>query len=404
MEDLWVNKYLPKKVSDVHGQDAALKQLKDFAFNFKNKKKRAAIIYGPAGSGKTAAAYAIANELGLEIVETSASDFRNEEQINLKVGNAVHQMSLFSKGKIILIDEIDGLSGNEDRGGIQAIIKLIEKTTFPIILISNDPWGNKFSSLRSKSELIQFKSLDILDVFTVLKKIASEEGIKYEEPALKSLARRAGGDLRAAITDLQMLAEERKELIRKDVEDVAERNKQESILNALVKVFKIKDANIAVAAFENVDEDIDKCFLWVDENLPKEYTDPEDLANAYDMLSKADVLRGRISRWQHWRFLDYINTLLTAGVAVSKKQKNSEFIKYCQTTRILKLWHAKMKYMKRKEIAKKIALKTHSSQKEIIKDTLPYMQVIFRKNKKEAERIADYLDLNEEEKDWLMGK
>ncbi|MBI2129134.1 replication factor C large subunit [Candidatus Woesearchaeota archaeon] len=386
MEDLWVNKYLPKKVSDVHGQDAALKQLKDFAFNFKNKKKRAAIIYGPAGSGKTAAAYAIANELGLEIVETSASDFRNEEQINLKVGNAVHQMSLFSKGKIILIDEIDGLSGNEDRGGIQAIIKLIEKTTFPIILISNDPWGNKFSSLRSKSELIQFKSLDILDVFTVLKKIASEEGIKYEEPALKSLARRAGGDLRAAITDLQMLAEERKELIRKDVEDVAERNKQESILNALVKVFKIKDANIAVAAFENVDEDIDKCFLWVDENLPKEYTDPEDLANAYDMLSKADVLRGR------------------AGVAVSKKQKNSEFIKYCQTTRILKLWHAKMKYMKRKEIAKKIALKTHSSQKEIIKDTLPYMQVIFRKNKKEAERIADYLDLNEEEKDWLMGK
>src|SRR3989338_4079556 len=90
MEELWVNKYLPRKISDVHGQDAALKQLKDFVFNFKNKKKGAAIAYGPAGSGKTAAAYAIANEINLEIVETSASDFRNEEQINLKVGNAVN--------------------------------------------------------------------------------------------------------------------------------------------------------------------------------------------------------------------------------------------------------------------------------------------------------------------------
>lgn len=402
MGELWVNKYLPKKISDVHGQDASLKQLKDFISDFKKMKKRAVIAYGPAGSGKTAAVYAITSELGLEVVETSAADFRNEEQINLKVGNAVKQMSLFSKGKAILIDEIDGLSGNEDRGGLKTIIKLIGETTFPIILISNDPWDNKFSSLRSKSELIQFKSLDISDVFNVLKKIADGEGIKYEESVLKCLARRSGGDLRSAITDLQMLADENKELVKNDVEDIAERNKQESILNALVKIFKIKDAGIAINAFENVDEDIDKCFLWVDENLPKEYTDPEDLAKAYDMLSKADVLRGRISRWQHWRFLDYINTLLTAGVAVSKKEKNTEFIKYCQTTRILKLWHAKMKYMKRKEIAKKIALKTHSSQKEIIKDTLPYMQVIFKKNKKEAEKIADYLDLNEEEKEWLI--
>ena len=56
------------------------------------------MIYGPSGTGKTCSVYAIANELGHEVVEVNASDMRNAEQINQKVGNAINQQSLFAVG------------------------------------------------------------------------------------------------------------------------------------------------------------------------------------------------------------------------------------------------------------------------------------------------------------------
>jgi len=113
------------------------------------------------------------------------------------------------------------------------------------------------------------------------------------------------------------------------------------------------------------------------------------------------VFKGRIRRWQHWRFLVYINDLITAGIALSKDEKYKGFTKYGPTTRIFKLWKAKMKYMKRKAIAEKIAEKTHSSKKSIIQNTLPYMQVIFKKNKKSGDDLAEYFKLDKEEVDWL---
>src|SRR3989344_8935631 len=104
------HKYIPKTTKEIFGQEDVIKQLNNFIINFKKQKKKAALIYGSSGTGKTSSVYAIANELGYEVIEVNASDMRNAEQINTKVGNAIKQQSLFSKGKIILVDEIDGLS------------------------------------------------------------------------------------------------------------------------------------------------------------------------------------------------------------------------------------------------------------------------------------------------------
>ena len=110
-----VHKYKPKGIKEIEGQDLQIEKLKDFIINHSRQKKKAVLIYGPSGIGKTSTAYAIANDLNYEIYETNASEFRNSEQINQKVGNAIKQQSLFAKGKIILVDEIDGLSGHQDR-------------------------------------------------------------------------------------------------------------------------------------------------------------------------------------------------------------------------------------------------------------------------------------------------
>ncbi|MDP6600546.1 MAG: replication factor C large subunit, partial [Candidatus Woesearchaeota archaeon] len=259
----------------------------------------------------------------------------------------------------------------------------------------------KFNKLRRKTEMIEFSPLDYSDVFEILKEICDNEKIKYDELVLKGLARRAGNDARAAINDLETLSIETKELTKKNLEELGERNQQDTILNALFKIFKTTDPKIAISAFDNVKENLDEQLLWLDENLPKEYTNPKDLAKAYDKLSKADVFNRRIKRWQHWRFLVYINALITAGIAVSKDEKYKTRVEYKPTGKLLKLWWAKQKSMKKKAIAERIAERTHSSAKEVIKNTLPYLQVSFKKNKDFRNELINELDLSKEEVEWL---
>ena len=126
-----------------------------------------------------------------------------------------------------------------------------------------------------------------------------------------------------------------------------------------------------------------------------QYDKPEDLARAYDMLSRADVFRRRIKRWQHWRFLVYINALISGGVAVSKDEKYRKFVEYRPTGRILKMWWAKQKNMKKKAIAQKIAMHTHTSTKSMIKN-VDYFSVIFKNDKQMADAIAADLELDKD--------
>jgi replication factor C large subunit len=397
----WTVKYRPENSSQIQGQNKSVERLKKYIENYKNEKKKAALIYGPPGCGKTAVVYALSNEFSLEIIEINASDTRNKDAINEKLGPAIFQQSLFSKVKLILIDEVDGISGRKDRGGVSAILKLIKKSTFPVVLTANDPYDRKFSNLRKKSELIEFSSLNYRSVKIVLKKICYKEKINYDDLALTALARRAGGDLRGAINDLQILSQNTKRLKMDDVDELSNRKQTESMINALVKVLKSTTPEIALSAYNDVEEDFDEVFLWIDENTPREYKKIKDLARAYDNISLADVFRGRIRRWQHWHFLVYINQLLSVGVAISKDRKYKGFTRYRPTTRLLKIWRSNIKAKKKKAIAEKIARITHTSPKRVLNDTLPYIKQIYLNNKKLSKRLSKELDLQKEEVKWL---
>jgi replication factor C large subunit len=396
---LWIHHHRPRTLNSVPQADAA--KLAKFVQDFSKQKKKAMLLYGPSGTGKSCAALALANELNWELIEVNASDTRNEAQINERLGNALKQRSLFYSGKVILVDEIDGLSGTNDRGGVPAIVELITTTKFPIILTAQDPWDKKFSSLRSKCVMIEFPSLSADAITAVLQDICAKEGVTADPAALKALARRSGGDLRSAINDLQLLSQG-KNITTESLAILGERNKLEQIESALVKVFKNSDPALALGAFDNTDTDVDEVFLWVEHNLAKEYVNPDDRARAFDILSKADVFRGRIRRWQHWRFLSHIFELLTAGIATAKDAKSAVPPKYEQSQRLLKYWMANMKYNKRKNIAHKIAQATHSSSRSVLHHTLPWLQAVAKKQPETAKLLADQLDLDEEELTWLV--
>lgn len=396
----WTLKYQPQSLAAYTLHLEQIKQMQSFVQNFKKQKRKAMLLHGPTGNGKTVAVHALANDSNLELIEINASDFRNKEGVLSIIGTASKQRSLFFSGKIILVDEVDGLSGNQDRGGISAIEEVIEGTAFPIFLTCQDATDKKVKSLLKKVHAVAFPPLDYIHVTAVLKTICVAENISFDETALKTLARQCDGDLRAAINDLQSLGREK--ITMEHINQLGFRNKQEAIEDALVKVFKVKDAAVALTAFDHVQEDLDKIALWIDENLPKEYLDPASLARAYDMVSRADVFTGRIRRWQHWGFLVYVNALLSAGVAVSKTERNKNPVVYEQTSRILKLWIAKQKYAKRLGIAQKVAAKTHTSEKYCVQHVVPYVKHIFRNNQTMREHMTAEFEFDGEEVGWLI--
>jgi replication factor C large subunit len=386
----WSEKYRAKGFDDVQGQDLAVDKVKVFLKSF--PKKKAIVLHGPPGVGKTSLAYAVASENDAEILELNASDFRNKAKISEIVGPASRQASLFGKGKIILIDEVDGISAMKDRGGLVTLLGLLAKSAFPIIITANDIWNKKFSMLRKKAEIVALKEVDYKVVLKILMDVCESENVAVSGEVLKGIAIRARGDIRAALNDLEILSKmEVKELMT----EVGERDKEKSIFEALQFVFqKSKINEDMLKVYDNVNVSLDEVFLWVEENLAVVYSG-EELCLALDRLSLADVYRGRIRKQRHWRFMIYEYFLLGAGVASVKKYDRGGWTSYKKPSRILKIWLQNQRAAKKKSICEKYAKVAHISVKGAMKDFLLLRMVLG------SDKIREELDLNGDEIAYL---
>jgi len=390
----WTEKYRPKFFGDIRGQSLAVEKVREFVKNVKagarGGSKKALVLHGPPGTGKTALAYAAANETNSEIFELNASDLRNKEKLNEVLKPAIEQKSLTKENKIILVDEVDGISA-VDRGGLTQLVSLIESTKYPIIITANDVWGKKLSPLRKKAELIQLKEVDYKTIKDVLIFILRKEKNFVDNDILTNIAIKAKGDLRAAINDLQIIAG-----MDDPSESLDARNKETDIFSALRLIFKGKPTNDILRVFDSVNMPIDEIILWVEENIPTEYQG-ETLARAYDLLSKVDVFKGRIYKQQYWRFMVYENIFLSYGICASKKEaKNLGFTSYKKPDRILKIWLNNLRTAKKKSIAQKYAKYVHVGEKRAMKEFSLIKKILISNPK-----IQKELRLSDEEVSYL---
>ncbi len=385
----WTEKYRPRKFEEIKGQDEAVFKIKEFVKNF-GKKKRALLLYGPPGTGKTSLAYAAADEIDAEIFELNASDLRNKEKLKEVLKPAIEQKSLKKGSKIILIDEVDGIS-EYDYGGLGELLGTIDSTLYPMIITANSIWDRKFNQLRKKCELLQLKEISYSTIKGVILDILKKENIPMDDDFITELAVKSKGDLRAAINDLQALSK------LKDYFSVIldERNKETDIFNSLKKIFKEKPSNEILSTFDSVNMSTDDIILWIEENIPAEYKG-EELARAYDLLSRTDVFRGRIYKQQYWRFLVYENIFLSYGISSSKKTQKTGFTSYKKPSRILQIWLNNQKTMQKKSICQKYSQYVHVSQKRAMYE-FPVIKQILKSNPE----IQKELKLEEEEIDYL---
>ena len=406
MYSAWTLKHKPKTLVDVVGNQEPIEKLVSWVKSWDKgiPKQRAVLLYGPPGIGKTVSVEALANDLGMELVEKNASDYRTEEAVQKFAGLAAQYGTLFGKKRLILFDELDGITGNEDRGGVGAITAIVKSAQYPIVLIANNAYDPRLATLRFYCLLIEFKKPPVGEVMKHLNRICSREDIKADETALKFIAQRSGGDVRSAVNDLQALAQGKTVLTFEDVSWLAYRDRKEAIFSVLRLVFYGKSAEAAKHAVDMADVDPNMLFEWIYENLPHHLRDRSDLSRAMNSLATADLYRGRIRRSQDWTLTRYVIDFMTAGVAMAREKTTpAGFVPLRFPERIKMLSKTRSERQMRGEIGLKIKKHCHISANRAAKEILPYLRIIFEGNAEMATGLTKWLDLDEAMIEYLAG-
>ncbi|XP_042483275.1 replication factor C subunit 1 isoform X1 [Macadamia integrifolia] len=235
----WTDKYRPKTPNDIIGNQSLVKQLHDWLVNWntifshggqkgKGKKqndsgsKKAVLLSGTPGIGKTTSAKLVSQMLGFQTIEVNASDNRGKADSKIFKGvggstaNSVKELisneALSVKSDrskhaktVLIMDEVDGMSAG-DRGGVADLIASIKVSKIPIICICNDRYSQKLKSLVNHCLLLSFRKPTKQQMAKRLIQVANQEGLQVNEIALEELAERVNGDMRMALNQLQYMS------------------------------------------------------------------------------------------------------------------------------------------------------------------------------------------------------
>jgi len=378
---LWTNKYRPTNFMQFLGNEGIVERIKEWAAKWeRGKMQKPLLLYGPPGCGKTALAYVLAKEMDWEIVETNASDARSKKKLEENIGPAAGATTLSGGRRLVVVDEVDGIDTKSDRGAVSAMMVMISESTQPMILLANDPYGKKIKEFKTVAEFIEMKPVDKRSMAKFLKFVTASEELEADNLLIKDVVDKANGDVRSALIDLQ---------------NTASHDRERSInpFKGMAHLFKATDFKTAKKSADEMDLDAGILFLWIDENIPREYETPGEIYKAYEALSRADIFEGRIFRRQNWKLRKFSMDLATAGVALAKKEKYVKFTNY-QFPRILSRMKAiQMKRAMLKKICGKIASRTHVSS-SFVRQNLFFIAPI-------AIRNPQFFEFDDEELDFL---
>ncbi|MFC7019604.1 MULTISPECIES: replication factor C large subunit [Haloarcula] len=400
----WTEKYRPTTLSEVRGNDKARDAFEDWARTWDDHRK-AVVLHGAPGVGKTSAAHALANDMGWPTIELNASDSRTKDVIERVAGEAAKSGTLTAGGggrRLVIMDEADNIHGNADRGGSRAVTALVKEASQPMVLIANE-FYDMSNGLRNACRDIEFRDVSPRSIVPVLRDICRKEDVEYESDALEQLAEQNAGDLRGAIKDLQAIAETAERLTADDVV-TGERDTTEGIFEYLDVVLKEADAETALKASYDVDETPDDLINWIEDNMPKDYEGAE-LARAYAALSNADQWLGRVRETQNYSFWRYAGDAMTAGVAAARDGTKGGWTRYGPPSYWSKLGRSKGTRNTRDYVAQQIAVVDGVSMRTARREILPFLSTMTHhcRNRELTVAMAAAYDLEAEHVAYVTG-
>ncbi|KAH9247107.1 hypothetical protein BASA81_015300 [Batrachochytrium salamandrivorans] len=218
--ELWADKYAPQSYDDLVGLTTMISKLEEWLrawdgihLHHTVQKQtgslypKAVLLSGPPGIGKTTSARLVAAKLGRDVFELNASDARSKKLVEEKLQDVV-QASVMGfgktkKGRVVIMDEVDGMSSS-DRGGVQELIKLIKTTKCPIICICNDHGKTSVRSLAGHCLDLKFQRPQVVSVMKRMREVCRKERITIDDQALEGVIKSSGNDIRQVFNALQM--------------------------------------------------------------------------------------------------------------------------------------------------------------------------------------------------------
>ncbi|MEM4246361.1 MAG: replication factor C large subunit [Candidatus Bathyarchaeia archaeon] len=404
----WTEKYRPATIGEILGNEQAKSEAVRWLKRWRPGDKPL-LLYGPPGTGKTTLVHVLARQFNYNLVEMNTSDQRTEAKINEVAGLASRYPSLdrfFDKkeGVIIFLDEVDGIYGREDYGGVSAILKIIAETQAPIIMAANDITGDNISTLVNVSQKVRLFEVRIPILITMLRHVLREESVKVDEEALRLIAVNSRGDVRSALNDLQRYVLG-KALKKEALTDLWSRPLALNLQDALVKLTNVKTIDEARSIFESSSTPFyrDEVILAIHDNLPLLYKgNYRGMAEAYEKLSRADVILGRMkdpSR-SRWYLIPYLQETL-ALIFISTPPSSPLSGLFYPPQKIILMGRTKKERAIRNSISSKIKVRCHLSTRAAATVILPYLRVLSRSGPKAADMIHEWLGLTEEEATYL---
>ncbi|MFW9843034.1 MAG: replication factor C large subunit [Candidatus Thorarchaeota archaeon] len=393
-EDLpWPEKHRPRSTDQIVGNSEQISSMRTWIQSWKVRlpDKRAILLIGPPGTGKTATIGALAIDLDMEIVEFNSSDKRNKGSIETLVWRAASQQTLDGRQRIILLDEVDGLSGTSDRGGVGAIIKVIKNSVHPIMMTANDPDSPRLKDLYKICHVYNFEPINAEGMSEVLTRIVKANKADVSQDIIDQIIENCAGDLRAAISDLEAYT---KRGTTPESIDSAVRDVRRGTEETLRRLFMTTDPKIARRILSESELDHDSLILWLEENIHLHFLTPDELDRGLDGLSLADLSLGRIMRNQNWKLLAYMYDFLSVGVAGGRTDTPYRKVSYSKPTWPLLVWQGNKSRDKRTDILSSLSRLAGVSKRRATRTHLDTITEIVDAAPSKVKDYADWLNVD----------
>ena len=408
---MWSEKYRPQDLMDMVGNEDVRAAFVEWFGKWK-KGTKPLLLVGPPGIGKTTLANLAAKQFGYDMIGLNASDIRNKQRIHEILNPVLGNVSILGL-PMIFVDEVDGIHGRGDYGGVEELIKILKEPTVPIILAANSDISTKMKSIKKVVKVIHLKPLPPRLLQMYLENILKKENAKLSPGSMIKIVLNAKIQF---VLKMQLKVRSQSKLTTKTYAVIY----QLSILNsaqALVtgfepatdKSFESLDIETGINAFfkaNSIDEA--RVVLYSLRIDPREKINAfyssiitskipvNDMSRMLKIISDADILYGRIMRTQQWRLLRYLDEIL---LNIYQKDTAIRYTQYNLPWPLLNRlrWDGK----KIKSIVSILAKKMHVSQSSFATFYFPYILQCMKKKKLSLELEETYGDILEKEMELI---
>lgn len=373
---MWSEKYRPQSFADMVGNEEARTAFVEWFAKWK-KGTKPLLLVGPPGIGKTTLANLASKQFGYDMIGLNASDIRNKQRIQEILSPVLGNLSIFGK-QMIFVDEVDGIHGRSDFGGVEGLIKILKEPTVPIILAANSETSDKMKGIKKVVKTIHLKPLPPRLLQLYLQKILKNENAKLGLGSIIKIIINSRGDLRSMINSTQALVTG----FEPSTEMSFESLNVEDGINAFFKANSKDEARIVLYSLRI--DPREKINAFYSSVITSNISQIE-MEKMLQVLSEADLLYGRIMKTQEWRLLRYLDNIL---LKLYQKDTSIRYTKYNLSWPLLNRlrWDGRSI----KSLANVFAKKMHISKSTFATFYFPFI-LFCMKNKKLELEIDDTL-------------